>query len=446
MDNRKRRRLEQYQDVIARLLPERHVPREDGIRVLTRTVTFQVTEDCNLACNYCYQGHKTKKRMSWETAKKVVDMLLSSTEENNSYINPAISPGIIVEFIGGEPFLEVELIDKIVDYFKKEARRLAHPWAEWYSISICTNGVNYFDEAVQRFLIKNRDNISLSVTIDGNKELHDSCRVFPDGRPSYDLAVSAAMDWMNRGYYMGSKITIAPENVQFLYDALVHMIELGYNEINANCVYEDVWDTPYAIVMYTELIRVCDYLFDHDLENEIYISLFEDTICRPMDESDNDNYCGGTGSMLCVDPDGNYSICIRYLPTSLGNDQPPIYIGNVDRGLLATEEERQCMKCMQCVTRRSQSTDECFYCPIAKGCGWCSALNYQMTGSVDIRTTGLCVMHKARALANIYFWNRYYRKLGIEKRFKVYIPDNWALELVSVEELTMLKDLSKEDY
>lgn len=445
MDGRKRRHIEQYQDMVARLMPERHTPRADGARVLSRTVTFQVTEDCNLACTYCYQGHKTKKAMSWATAKKAVDMLLSATEENNPYINPTISPGIILEFIGGEPFLQVNLIDKIVDYFRKEARRLWHPWAEWYCVSICSNGVNYFDEDVQRFLTKNRNNISLSVTIDGNKELHDSCRVFPDGRPSYDLAVAAAVDWMSRGYEMGSKITIAPENVSFLYDALVHMIDLGYTEINANCVYEDVWSPACATTMYAELKRVSDYLLEHGLENDIYISLFEEYICKPMSPKDNQNYCGGTCDMLCIDPDGNYSICIRYLPSSLGDDQPPIYLGNVDRGLVTTPEEKQTLKCMQCITRRSQSDDECFYCPIASGCGWCSALNYQQTGSANKRTKNICIMHKARALANIYFWNMYYRKHKSKERFKIHIPEEWALEVVSKEEFNMLKDLEKED-
>lgn len=419
--------------------------REDGVRVLTRTVTFQVTEDCNLACTYCYQVHKTQKAMSWETAKKAVDMLLSSTEENNPYINPTISPGIIIEFIGGEPFLEIELIDKIVDYFKSEARRLQHPWAEWFCISICSNGVLYFDDRVQRFLMKNRNNLSFSVTIDGSKELHDSCRVFHDGRPSYDLAVAAAMDWMSRGYYMGSKITIAPGNVSFLYEALRHMIDLGYVEINANCVYERGWEPRHAIVLYEELKHISDYLLEHDLENEIFISLFEDTMFKPMDEDDNQNWCGGDASMLCIDPYGNYSICIRFLPSSLGDDQPPIYLGNVDRGLVTTEEEKQTVKCMQCITRRSQSTDECFYCPIARGCAWCSAYNYQVTGSVDKRVTYICIMHKARSLANAYFWNKYYRKHGDKERFKLYCPDEWALEIISQDELDMLKELSKED-
>lgn len=60
--------------------------------------------------------------------------------------------------------------------------------------SICSNGVLYRDEKVQAFLRKWANRLSFSVTIDGNKELHDSCRVFPDGSPSYDIAVDAASD------------------------------------------------------------------------------------------------------------------------------------------------------------------------------------------------------------------------------------------------------------
>ena len=444
MIRRKRPHTEQYQDMIARLYPELHnkdLP--DGRRSLTKTVTFQVTEDCNLACTYCYQIHKTKKRMSFDTAKKAVVMLLSATPENNSYINPVLSPGIVIDFIGGEPFLETDLIINIINYFEKEARRLQHPWAQLHCFSICSNGVLYFEENVQKLLLSTPHHMSFSITIDGNKELHDSCRIFPDGRPSYDIAVAAAKDWMSKGYVLGSKITIAPANVSFVYDAITHMISLGYTEINANCVYEEGWNLPHASVLYYEMKRISDYLLDNNLETEIYISLYEDDMFHPMDENDNNNWCGGDGNMLCIDPDGNYSPCLRYLPSSLGDDQPPIYIGNVDRGLVTTDEEKHTVKCMNCITRRSQSTDECFNCPIAQGCSWCSAYNYQCFGTVDKRATFICDMHKARALANVYFWNKFYKKHNDSERFINYCPDEWALTIISESELSMLKELEK---
>jgi hypothetical protein len=51
-------------------------------------------------------------------------------------------------------------------------------------------------------------------------------------------------------------------------------------------------------------------------------------------------------------------------------------------------------------------------------------------------------MHKARALANVYFWNKWYRQQGLEKRFENHCPDEWALEIISEDELNMLKQLS----
>lgn len=441
------RKFEQWQDMIGRLFPEYASENGPDDRTLSQTVTFQVTDDCNLACTYCYQIHKGKRSMSLETAKKFVDLLISGDKGFSDYINPKQSPGIIIEFIGGEPFLEIDLIDQICDYFSQQLIEKHHPWATKYVFSICSNGVLYFDEKVQRFLRKWNGHISFSVTIDGNKELHDSCRKFPDGRPSYDLAVAAAKDWMDKGYYMGSKITIAPDNVTFFYEAIKHMVELGYTEINANCVYEKGWEPKHATVLYEEMKRVSDYFLDKnlDFEHDFFCSLYNEDFFHPKDENDVENWCGGNGVMLSCDPDGYLFPCIRYMESSLGGDQEPYSIGHVDIGIAQTNCDKCKVDCLKKVDRRTQSTDECFNCPIAEGCSWCTAYNYQVFGTPDARATYICIMHKARALGNVYFWNKYYRKHNINKRMKIYMPDEWALEIISETELNMLKELAKEN-
>ena len=437
------RRFEQFQDYIARLYPTKSSD-ENFRKTLSRTVTFQVTDKCSLACKYCYQINKGTRRMSFDTAKKFVDLLLSGEKGMKDYVSPEISPAIVLEFIGGEPFLEVELIEQVCDYFFEQVTEMQHPWATNYMISICSNGVAYFDPNVQRFLNKYKNRMSFSVTIDGNKELHDSCRVFPDGvTGSYDLAVAAAQDWMNKGYYMGSKITIAPENLTYLYDAIVHMIELGYNEINANVVYEKGWEQSHAIEYYKQLKRIADYFLDNDLVEDVFLALFENKNFKPMDETDNENWCGGNGFMLSCDPDGYLYPCIRYMESSLGSKIEPYRIGNVDDGLGTSLKEVKRIKCLQCITRRSQSTDECFNCPIAQGCSWCSAYNFQETGSPNKRVTYICEMHKARSLANVYFWNMYYKKNKIDNKFKMYCPEEWALKIITKDEYNMLLELSE---
>lgn len=438
--------FEQYTDKLARLYPELHRPSMDKTqKTLTQTVTFQVTDACNMACSYCYQIHKGHREMSFETAKAFVDLIISGDKGLSGYVNPERSPGIIFDFIGGEPFLGIDLIDQICTYTMDQLIEKQHPWATKIMFSICSNGLLYFDERVQKFLNKWKNRLSFSVTIDGNKELHDSCRLTMDGKPTYDIAVAAAKDWMNRGGYMGSKITIAPGNVGFLYEAIKHMVDLGYKEINANCVYEKGWTPAHAAVFYSELKRIADFFLESDLdfERDFFCSLFNEQFFHPKQEDDLQNWCGGDGVMLALDPDGVIYPCLRYMESSLGDDQDPYSIGDVEHGICQTECDKCRVECLRKIDRRTQSTDECFYCPIAEGCSWCTAYNYQVFGTPDARATYICIMHKARALGNAYFWNKYYRKNGMDKYMEIHIPEEWALEIISREEWEMLQKLTE---
>ena len=97
-----------------------------------KTITFIVTKDCQLACKYCYLvGKNSHERMSWDIAKKAIDYILDQNFPEDS---------IIWEFIGGEPFLEIDLIQKICDYLKKELFRRNHKWFNSYRFSFTTNG------------------------------------------------------------------------------------------------------------------------------------------------------------------------------------------------------------------------------------------------------------------------------------------------------------------
>jgi sulfatase maturation enzyme AslB (radical SAM superfamily) len=71
-------------------------------------VTFQVTENCCMACTYCYQLNKQPHKMTFEIAKKFIDDLLT---DKNELINRSNTMTLCLDFIGGEPFLEVDLIE-----------------------------------------------------------------------------------------------------------------------------------------------------------------------------------------------------------------------------------------------------------------------------------------------------------------------------------------------
>ena len=159
---------------------------------------------------------------------------------------------------------------------------------------------------------------------------------------------------------------------------------------------------------------------------------------------DNHNWCGGTGAMIAIDWQGNIYPCIRYKPKVLWDVVIPYIIGTVKVGINSTEQQFERVDCLSCITRRSQSTDECFNCPIASGCGWCSGYCYEKYGTADKRTTFTCDLHKARALALTYMWNKYYRKIHSKDTYPMDIPDDWALQIIDKDELKMIKSLIKE--
>ena len=100
-------------------IKERELSWQSG---MAKDITFIVTKDCQLACKYCYLvGKNAKERMPWEVAKAAIDYILDHEEDMQE-------ESVIWDFIGGEPFLEIDLIDKICDYLKVEMYRRDQLW------------------------------------------------------------------------------------------------------------------------------------------------------------------------------------------------------------------------------------------------------------------------------------------------------------------------------
>ena len=400
-----------------------------------RTITFQITDDCNLCCSYCYQINKGHHKMSFEIAKKFIDKLLHNDKLIENYVKSKNSLGVILEFIGGEPLLEIDLIDQIIDYFIKQCIILHHPWIDRFRVSICSNGVLYFTPKVQDFIKKHQTHLSFSISIDGNKKLHDTCRVFPDGTGSYDLAIKAAKHYMKHyDQYLGSKMTLSPSNINFTSSALINLWENGYSYIYANCVYEKGWTIEHAKILYNELKKTADYLLNNYLEKIKGTSILNFDLNQQKNIS-NRNFCGGDGNMLAIDYKGDLYPCLRYMESSIGQSQSPYIIGNVNDGIGYNQQTKDMIAGLD-VTYQSQSPQECLDCPVSSECGWCSALNYQEFGTINKRTTYTCLMHKARVLANYYYQN----KMGGNYPFLINKQD--AIDIIGEDETNYLMELA----
>ena len=145
-----------------------------------KNLTLQVTQNCNLNCKYCsFSGRgflnrqKSHNDMSWQVAKKAIDFYI---EHSRDY------PKGTIAFYGGEPFLNYNLIIKCINYLEEKNRGKENIYF------ITTNGTILNEKIIT---LLNQYNIHLTISLDGNQELHNKNRRFAeDGSGSYDKIIN----------------------------------------------------------------------------------------------------------------------------------------------------------------------------------------------------------------------------------------------------------------
>lgn len=386
-----------------------------------KSITFIVTKDCQLACKYCYLvGKNENERMPWSIAKQAIDYILSHEDDFPE-------ESVIWDFIGGEPFLEIELIDRICDYIKQEMYRLGHHWFNSYRFSFSTNGINYDSEKVQNFILKNRSHLSIGITIDGTQKKHDLNRIWKGNGPergSYNDVVRNIPLWLSQFPYGATKVTISSADIPYIKESVLHLYSLGIHEVNINCVFEDVWNEGDDTLLEEQLISLADAIIDNKLYNDNACSFFMERLGKPLDcIKDNGNWCGA-GKMLSIDAAGNFYPCTRFAQYSLREKKAWI-IGNVNDGI-----EKNKLRPFLTLDRCTQSNQECINCDVAEGCAWCQGENYDAaeTPTIYQRATAICKMHKARVRANNYYWNKLFHELEAEGKMDQY--DNFINQTI----------------
>lgn len=374
-----------------------------------KNITFIVTKDCQLACKYCYLvGKNSKERMPFDVAKSAIDYILDHEEDFPEQ-------SVIWDFIGGEPFIEIDLIDKIVDYLKMEMYKKNHHWFNSYRLSFSTNGLNYHTDKVQKFIEKNIAHLNIGITIDGTQQKHDLNRIYKsdnstEERGSYEDVVRNIPLWIKQFPQAGTKVTISSDDIPYIKESVIHLFSLGIHDVNINCVFENVWKDGDDKQFECQLLELADAIIDGGWYEDNACSFFSEQIGKPLDPKiNNQNWCGA-GMMLAIDAAGNFYPCTRFAAYSL-RSKKPIIIGNVRDGI-----NKNLLRPFLTLDRTTQSPRKCIECEIASGCAWCQGENYDSakTNTIYERSTAICQMHKARVRANNYYWNKLYRKLELE--------------------------------
>lgn len=152
---------------------------EDFLNRNLTKLTLQVTQDCNFRCKYCIyseesnalQRSHSKKSMSWETAKNAIDFLWKHSVD---------SANINIAFYGGEPLLQMPIIERAIEYSEKlfEGKKL--------TFNITTNGTLLDKDKILYF---QKHSVALTISLDGTKEVNDKNRVFKNGDGTYEIVI-----------------------------------------------------------------------------------------------------------------------------------------------------------------------------------------------------------------------------------------------------------------
>lgn len=132
-------------------------------------IIIEPCEYCNLSCKYCFEKNPSNgNKMTLEIASKIIKIIPTLNLDDS----------FVVEFNGGEPLLNFEIIKFIVNTIKEDIK------GNTISFAIQTSGT-VMDNSIAQFFSEN--NFSVGISLDGPKHIHDANRIFNNGKGTYEV-------------------------------------------------------------------------------------------------------------------------------------------------------------------------------------------------------------------------------------------------------------------
>ncbi|MAE42726.1 His-Xaa-Ser system radical SAM maturase HxsB [Candidatus Woesearchaeota archaeon] len=354
-----------------------------------------ITLRCNLNCIYCHASPKSLEKkefdMDKETAKKTVDFIFQSP-----------SKGITIEFQGGEPLLNWDVVKQVIEYARgknKEAKKTL-------MITIVSN-LTKMDEEKMKYLIDN--DVIVCTSLDGPKELHDYNRRFLNGS-SNDHVVK----WIKRfneeykkkgikNKKIGALVTLTRKSLKYPKEIVDEYVRLGLSDIHMRFlnnlgVAKQAWsDISYSVQDYLtfwkKAVEYIETLKKKGVKiNERMVSIMINKMNNEFDPDylDLRSPCGAAIGQLAYNHDGKIYTCDE--GRMLGEDNL-FLLGNVmeDNYKDIITSNKACAVINASINDQYACND-CAYKPY---CGICPVCNYTEQGNViaKISQTGRCKIY-----------------------------------------------------
>lgn len=200
---------------------------------VVKSLCLMVAQDCNLRCKYCFgdggtYGHRAI--MSAEIGRAAVDFIIK---------NSKIRKHCEIDFFGGEPLLNFKTVKAVTEY----VRRREVETGKIFKLTLTTNGMLLDDGKIDWL---NENNISVVLSLDGRREVHDAMRPDIGGRGSYERVMKnfRRLVESRRGenYYLRG--TYTNRNLDFAEDVL-SMNDAGFDILSVEPVV--LKDSPLAL-------------------------------------------------------------------------------------------------------------------------------------------------------------------------------------------------------
>lgn len=347
---------------------------------VVKALCLHIAHDCNLACKYCFAGkgeyYGEKALMSFEVGKAALDFLIK---------NSGTRKNLEVDFFGGEPLLNFEVVKKLVAYGREQEKK----YGKNFRFTLTTNGI-LLDDEVMEFANREMSNVVLS--LDGRKEVHDRLRTTRNGKGSYDIILPKFKKMADlrgqKNYYIRG--TYTHYNTDFSKDIL-HMADLGFKEISIEPVVASPSE-PYALTE-EDVPKLCEqyeilaaemlkrqkngngFTFFH------YMIDLEKGPCIIKRLSG----CGVGTEYLAVTPTGDLYPCHQFV----GNEK--FLIGNVFDGITNTELRDNFKLCNVYAKKDCANCFAHLYCG-----GGCAANSYHASGDINGTYKIGCDLHRKR--------------------------------------------------
>ena len=347
---------------------------------VVKALCLHVAHDCNLRCKYCFadtgEFHGGRCLMSAETGKKAIDFVIQNSAERKN---------IEIDYFGGEPLMNFDVVKEITEYAKAEGEK----YGKNFRFTVTTNGILLNDE-IKEYINENMSNVVLS--IDGTKETNDRMRYRVDGSGSYDTIVPKFQDLaqsrnQDRYYVRG---TFTAYNVDFAKD-VIHLADLGFKQTSVEPVVapetEDYALTkehiPAVFKEYEKLAE--EYVKRYKEGNWFNFFHFMIDLDQGPCVVKRLSGCGAGHEYLAVAPNGDIYPCHQFVGNSdflMGN----VSEGKIDENIKNYFEKSNIYtkeKCRNCFAK--------FYCS-----GGCSANAWNFNGDINKPYELACEFEKKR--------------------------------------------------